>query len=189
MKISEVPPGTHMCLIFSDHEAARRDIGTFLAQAVANKGYAQYFASCTRADEVIASVIRCGCKPEQVAAAIEVSPADAVYTPGGVFDKDVMKERLAATYQKHRQNCAGPVHYTGEMEWALRHDEATKKQLVVYEREVNAVCKTHGFSAVCQYDASKFDAEMLIEVMKAHPFLLVDGMVLRSPYFDSDLGA
>lgn len=189
MKINEVPPGTHMCLIFSDHEAARRDIGTFLAQAVANKGHAQYFACCTGTDEILASVVRCGCKPEQVEAAVEISAADEIYTPNGVFDKDAMKQRLAAAYCAHRKGCTGPVHYTGEMEWALDHDDAVRKQLVLYEKEVNDICRAHGFSAVCQYDASKFEPEMLIEVMKAHPFLLVDGMVLRSPYFDSDIGA
>lgn len=70
------------------------------------------------------------------------------------------------------------------MEWVLDLESGQKKELIAYEQAVNHVCKSHPFSAICQYDANRFEPDFLVEVMRAHPYVIIDGMITPSPFFE-----
>lgn len=183
MHIHEIPAGTHMCLIHSDRAAALRDVAAFLAHALRNDGHAHYFAVEGSRDELAPELARCGCVGAEADARLLFSRSSDVYTPDGRFVRGRMLGLLADTYEADRARRPGPIHYTGEMAWALEPGVVSGDELVRYEDEVNAVCARHPFSAVCQYDAACFEPELLSAIMRVHPYMLVDGMVVPSPHF------
>jgi hypothetical protein len=172
-----------MCLIHSDRTAALRDVAAFIAHALRNDGRAHCFTPDGSSAEIAPELARCGCGPELVAGNLDTGRSSDVYAPDGRFDPSRMLRVLADTYGADRAVRPGPVHYTGEMAWALEPGVTTTEDLISYERSVNDVCALHPFSAVCQYDAARFEPELLSAIMRVHPYMLVDGMVVPSPHF------
>lgn len=181
--LGHIPAGTHMCLIYSSKAEVMQELADFLTQSIKDGGIAHYFHMENKPDAVLDKVRACGCDDHAIDGGVSLHSALSVYAPDGAFDKDQMLETLTGTYLDDRQTHSGSIHYTGEMEWALDPEIQHREQVIAYEQAVNEVCKTHPFSAICQYDANKFDPDFLFKVMQAHPFLLVDGMITPSPLY------
>ena len=74
------------------------------------------------------------------------------------------------------------VRVAGEMTWALR-DMPGGEQLVTYESEVNRFMLRYPQVILCFYNLERFSGELLVDIMKTHPKLLVGGAVLENPYY------
>jgi hypothetical protein len=182
----EIAPGSHICLLYSNHADALVDVFEFLAQAVRSAGRASFFGVETTGEEVIDRMERCGCARHEVEACVSFSAAESAYAPGGTFRVDRMLDVLRHSYVDAKAQASGPLHITGEMSWALVEGRTSRADLVAYEHAVNSVVRENPLSAICQYDASRWEPEFLVDIMSAHPYLLVDGMLVASPHFQYD---
>lgn len=70
----------------------------------------------------------------------------------------------------------------GEMTWALRQMPGVE-ELVGYEAELNNFLPRYPQVILCLYDLERFDGEILIDILKTHPMVLIGGMVLDNPYY------
>ncbi|NBB82074.1 MAG: hypothetical protein GVY28_01580 [Alphaproteobacteria bacterium] len=181
--LRHVPPGTHMCLIYGADDDRLAAIADFLGGAVEAGGHAAYFATTTPANSLRAAVAERYPEIDPSDGGLEVAPAMAVYRPTGPFVVDAMLDRLTTHYAADRRRGPGPVHYAGEMEWALADPAPPRHDVLAYERRVNEVMRRSPFSAICQYDARLFDADFLYDVIAAHPFMIVQGQILANPAF------
>jgi hypothetical protein len=43
--------------------------------------------------------------------------------------------------------------------------------------------KERPITAVCQYDANLFDGATIMEVLKVHPQMIVNGTVIHNPFY------
>lgn len=68
------------------------------------------------------------------------------------------------------------------MEWALE-DYPGVDQLLEYEARVNDVLAKYKGPAVCVYDLTKFGAEILIDVLRTHPMVIIGGTLRENPFF------
>lgn len=75
----------------------------------------------------------------------------------------------------------------GEMTWALR-DLPGVYLLTDYEAELNRFLPRYPQAILCLYDLEKFtDGEVLIEILRTHPKVLMSRVVLENPwYMDPD---
>lgn len=70
----------------------------------------------------------------------------------------------------------------GEMSWALRQMPGVE-ELVGYESELNRFLPRYPQVILCLYDLDRFSGEILIDVLKTHPKVLVGGMLVANPYY------
>ncbi|HEX2264431.1 MAG TPA: MEDS domain-containing protein [Pseudonocardiaceae bacterium] len=70
----------------------------------------------------------------------------------------------------------------GEMTWALRQAPGVE-ELVGYESELNRFLPRYPQVILCLYDLERFSGEIIIDVLKTHPRVLLGGMVLDNPYY------
>lgn len=178
------PEGTHMCLIYSD-EAERRDaIGRYLALGWRDGDRVTYFADTTPREE-IESWLDMVSKTEVEAAMrgnLEVLPAESVYCPTGRFDPEAMLQRLCDCYRTAVADGRAGARVSGEMTWALRGIPGSHR-LIEYEALINRHVEHHPTTAVCQYDARRFDGATLLEVLRVHPMMIVRGQIVHNPYY------
>ncbi len=52
-----------------------------------------------------------------------------------------------------------------------------------YEARVNEISTTHPLTPICQYDANLFDGATILDVLKAHPMMIVHGQIVQNPYY------
>jgi hypothetical protein len=177
------PAGTHMCLIFDDDAERERVIARFLEAGLASGEKTAYFADVMTPDEVGSWLAGMGVElPSGPPDRFAVTSAEETYCPDGRFVPDDMLDRLRAF---HEAACDGGYpggRVSGEMSWALRGIPGSDR-LLEYEALVNDVLTTHPVTAICQYDARRFDGAVIFDVLKVHPMMVVNGAVVRNPYY------
>ncbi|MGH3518520.1 MAG: MEDS domain-containing protein [Haloechinothrix sp.] len=70
----------------------------------------------------------------------------------------------------------------GEMTWSLC-DLPGVDELVSYESELNRFLPRYPQVILCLYDLNRFSGEVLLDVLKTHPKVLVAGMLVVNPYY------
>ena len=70
----------------------------------------------------------------------------------------------------------------GEMTWALR-DAPGVEHLVGYESELNRVTSSYPVIVLCLYDLDLFSGEVVVNIVKTHPQVLVQGILVENPYY------
>jgi hypothetical protein len=74
----------------------------------------------------------------------------------------------------------------GEMTWALRQAPGVE-ELVGYESELNRFLPRYPQVILCLYDLDRFGGEVIIDIVKTHPRILLGGMVVDNPnYLEPD---
>ena len=79
------------------------------------------------------------------------------------------------------------VRFVTHMEWALEGTPVVDS-LLEYEARANEMWmrqRKRRNAVICVYDSSRFAADFLVDVMRTHPFTIVDGRVQENPYYVS----
>lgn len=43
--------------------------------------------------------------------------------------------------------------------------------------------ETHPVTAICQYDANRFDGDTILQCLEVHPYMIVRGQVVQNPFY------
>ncbi|MFJ4680324.1 MULTISPECIES: MEDS domain-containing protein [unclassified Kitasatospora] len=180
-QVRDMGQGDHLCLAFDDDEEQRRVVTAYLRDGLERGERVVYYADQCTPRQVLDWLREAGTDPGEALSdgRLQVTTAGAGYLAAGPFDPDAMvaalnrevADALAAGYTGFR--------VSGEMGWALRGVPGAER-LAEYERKVDAVFAAGRASAICQYDARRFDAAALHAFGRAHP-----GMVEAVPLHSS----
>lgn len=79
---------------------------------------------------------------------------------------------------------AGPgvARNVGDMSWA-HHGDQGAGELGGYESALNRVMADCPHISLCLYDLSKCSGDLVVDVLKTHPKVLLGGMVIDNPYY------
>jgi len=178
------PAGTHMCLIYSREEERARIIAQYIQSGLVAGERVAYFSDANPTDDSNERFRQQGFevpKPE-TGGQFSVSSAADTYCPSGEFVPKDMFEILKSFYCQALADGCPASRVSGEMSWALRGMPGCER-LMEYESKVNEVFVKYPVTAICQYDATRFDAKTLMECLKVHPFVIVNGQILRNSYY------
>lgn len=111
---------------------------------------------------------------------LQVYPWEEAYIQDGHFDQFRMIELVKGTIAKQRP---GEVtRFVGNMEWALK-DLPGVHDLLEYETRLNQFLPAHRDPVICCYDLSRFDAGIVIDIMRTHPMVIVGGILQENPFY------
>lgn len=180
-------PGTHICLVFRDEASRRRIVSKFVGSGLLSGEQVFYFADTVEPAEVDSWLenelgVEFHDSLTGESSTFRSQFASDTYYPDGAFKPEPMLETLKATYAASRSAGYPNVRVTGEMSWALR-DVPGKERLIEYESAVNEVVKSHPVTAMCQYDANRFDGELIYQALRVHPYMVMNGQLVKNPYY------
>jgi hypothetical protein len=139
-------------------------------------------------------------EPEEVLDALGPGGADAhpadqltvlasrdVYLTDRGFDMEGMLDFYGAELRGVAEGRSGYdcIRTAGEMSWALR-DIPGVGDLLTYEAKVNQVLAANPEAAaisLCLYDVERFDAELIVGVLRTHPKVVMGGTVIDNPFY------
>ncbi|MBD2427797.1 MEDS domain-containing protein [Phormidium sp. FACHB-1136] len=179
------PANTHMCYIFNDEDERREVIARYTNSGITSEELVGYFADLDNADLLEEYLLSIGIHPPDASHRDHVMfcPAHTVYCPDGHFTAKEMIRRLKALHHTCQEHHWPNVRVTGEMSWALSPHITGAEELVEYESRLNLLMETHPLTAICQYDANRFDGATLFEILQVHPMMVVRGQIVRNPYY------
>jgi hypothetical protein len=179
----KVTIGTHLCIIFSSEEERRESLLKFLLSGLQSNERSACFSEKVTEDELRKFFKENSINYDERKEKNEIllSGTGDVYFSEGRFDPDRMIN-LLKNYYDETQKLGLDARVIGEMLPEVQTIPGGDR-LTEYESKVNLLVKTHPITSVCQYDANVFDGATIMEVLKVHPKMLVNGAVVQNPFF------
>jgi MEDS: MEthanogen/methylotroph, DcmR Sensory domain len=113
---------------------------------------------------------------------VEVRAWDDAYLGGGRFDKEAMMTLLEETLRGAKADGFGQTRVWANMEWALGEFPGVG-DLVEYEIRLNFFLPRYDDLVVCAYDLTKFNAGVMMDVLRTHPLVIIGGFLHENPFF------
>lgn len=113
---------------------------------------------------------------------LELRTWEDTYFRGGSFDRDEMLVMLEDTLSSAMRRGFPLTRLIANMEWSL--DERTDSdQLIEYEARFNRQIPDCPDWVLCTYDLTRFRGDVVIDVMRTHPLILIGGALLENPFY------
>jgi len=98
----------------------------------------------------------------------------------GCFDHDRTHKIIAAIREGSPAAGFPRTRFVTHMEWALE-DRPGIDGLLQYEAKANLA--PFEDPVVCAYDLSRFGADVVVDVMRTHPLIIIGGILQENPFF------
>ena len=177
--------GDHVCVFCRGGE---RDelLVPFLADGLSAGDRCLAVVDTGEPEELLDALGPGGGAPHQADQLTVLASRDVYLTDRG-FDMDGMLDFYGAELRGIAEGRSGYdcVRTAGEMTWALR-DIPGVEDLLAYEARVNQVMAANPEAAaisLCLYDVERFDAELIVGVLRTHPKAVIAGTVIDNPFY------
>lgn len=178
------PAGAHMCYIYNDDQERHELISRFVESGLQAHEKVGYFVDLMSPEEMRAQLRESGIDlpPEMDEREFSITRALDTYCPDGRFVPERMLQNLRSMRSSSLDEGYAGARASGEMSWALRGVPGSER-LIEYEALINTVVREYPTTAICQYDARRFDGATLFDVLNVHPMMIIRGQVVRNPYY------
>jgi MEDS: MEthanogen/methylotroph, DcmR Sensory domain len=175
-------PGNHVCAFYrGDHDRDRLLHGYLSAGLAAGDKCICVVDSAFTAKR-LQSLTRASSEAGYSTGQLDIHLPESTYLAGGEFTPSDMLTFWTEGMIKAQHEGYSFCRLAGEMTWALR-DAPGVENLVGYESELNRVTASYPVVVLCLYDLDLFSGEVVINVVKTHPQVLVQGILVENPYF------
>lgn len=177
-----VQPGSHICAFYrGDSERDRLLTGYLGAGLSAGDKCICVVDSATTAKR-LEVLPRAHGEPGPFGRQLDIHLPESSYLAGGEFTTSHMLTFWTENIAKAETEGYSFCRLVGEMTWALR-DMPGVEHLAGYESELNRVTGTHPVVVLCLYDLDRFSGEVVVNIVKTHPQVLVQGILVENPYY------
>lgn len=174
-------PGSHVCAFYRGDRDRDRILSGYLAAGLAAGDKCVCVIDSARTAESLRTLLA-GKAPEPLDDQLEIYLPETTYLAGGEFTTGDMltfwTENLANAETAGYSFC----RMAGEMTWALRGVPGTE-HLAGYESELNRLTESHPVTVLCLYDLDLFGGDTVVNTIKTHPQVLVQGILVDNPYY------
>jgi MEDS: MEthanogen/methylotroph, DcmR Sensory domain len=177
-----VPSGTHICAFYRGPAGRDEVVLPFLADGIrAGQKCICVLESLAPADVLVRLDRQVGLGGSVETGQLELTtPADA-YLLSGTFSGDDMLSYWQQAAASGGQG-SGLLRAAGEMPSVLDHPDG-RTEFFRYEARLTGVVASLPAVILCLYDLKRFGAEVLMDTLRTHPMVVVDGVVHDNPYY------
>jgi uncharacterized protein Usg len=178
----DLQAGDHICAFYQGRE--RDDILVpFLREGLRTGDKCVCVVDPADLDDLIASIDKPSASDCIERRQLELYTSDSTYLADGEF----VPSRMMEFWDDNVRSALHDGGYTfvrlvGEMSWGLR-DLPGVDQLVAYESELNRSLQRYPQVNLCLYDVERFSGAMILNTLKTHPSVLLNGMLVDNPYY------
>ncbi len=182
----DFPQGLHVCHIFSDDEERNRTLHRFLCAGLKEGERCGCFSDHFQGLALARELEREGCSEADVTRrdALVAASTRSSYFADGQFRPEMMLGQLAAFDVGARQLGFKAARIIGEMTRDIEQMPGGSR-LLEYEARVSILLRTHPITTICQYDARTFDGGSIMDVLRAHPLVVMRGAIVQNPFWIS----
>jgi hypothetical protein len=113
---------------------------------------------------------------------LEVKRWQDAYLKDDHFDQYRMIDTIKNALDPSKTQPGKRTRLVANMEWALE-DFPGVHDILEYETRLNYVLPEYHDPVVCTYDLSRFDASVVMDIMRTHPMVVIGGTLQENPFF------
>lgn len=173
----------HACAFFHDLEEEYRLLLPFVKEGFECRDKIFQIVDRRNRDE---RLNRIGALGIDVAAAeesgqLEVRPWENAHLREGRFDQYAMLALVEEVLSSGRERF-GFTRFWANMEWSLE-DFPGVDDIIEYESRLNDVTSRFDDVVICAYDLNRFSANVVIDILRTHPQVIVGGILQENPFY------
>jgi len=172
----------HACAFFKDNDEAYRVLLPFIRDGIQQGHKAVHVVRSGYENDHLRNLKEAGVDVAEASASgqLEVHCNTDVYLSDGGFDQDRMLDAFA---QMAGGSGGFPLsRIICDMEWAIGRP-STHDDLIEFEARVNDIWQRHNDVVICAYDLNELSGEMVIDIMRTHPMVLIGNVLQENPFF------
>lgn len=176
-----IPPGTHICALFRGIPERDEIMLPFLREGLraGDKCTCILDEGLDEVRAVLGKELEPSARPRQ----LDIQPSKAAYLRRGAFSTqdmlDFWDESVGAALGEQGFPFA---RSTGETTWTLT-ELPDLYDFLTYEAELNRFLPRYPQVILCLYDLDRFGGEILIDILKTHPKVLMGSTILDNLYY------
>jgi len=174
----------HICAFFNNIDEQHRVLRSFIKQGLDRGEKALHFVDPTLRDAHLKRLAEGGIDVERAMASgqLEVWRWQDAQLRGERFDQDAMLAFIEEVLQSGAKAGYPLTRFLAHMEWALA-DKSAIDNLVEFETRVNYVSPKYDDPLICAYDLSRFSSNVVMDIMRTHPVVIIGGVLQENPFF------
>ena len=178
-----IPPGSHICALFRGVPERDAIVVPFVLEGLRSGDKCNCFV-----DAGIDAVRAAVAASDKVASEVEenqlvIGSSNETYLRRGRFSAQEMLDFLDDSVSSALHDEGFPfVRITGEKLWTLE-ELPDLPEFLTYESELNRFVARYPQVIMCLYDLEHYGGEILVDILKTHPKVLMGGTVLENPYY------
>lgn len=182
--INNIQFGDHLCIIY-EHEWEHKTILTpYLKDGLLKKEKVIYINEEHEADIIKQYLTEVGMEVEAYlqTGQLEILSSRETYLTEDRFNPDHMIEMIKSIYSQAIKEGYTGLRISGEMSWFF-HNKPGSDRIIEYEAKLNDFFDAHKASAICQYNKTRFQSKLLLDVIKTHPYVILGTEFFENFYY------
>ena len=181
---SQLAGTRHICAFFNSDEEEYRVLLPFIKDGFECGHKAVHVVNPGQRSDHLRRLVAAGIDPEAAEGRgqFDLRINSEIYLRDGRFDQDRM---LQAFEQIASGNAPGGFPLSRivcRMDWAAE-GKSYINDLIEFESRVNDVWEHHDDAVICTYHLDQFGGDMVIDIMRTHPMIIIGGILQRNPFF------
>ena len=174
-----VEAGSHICAFYSSDTERKDILVPFLKKAIRTGDRCICLVERDEVETILQGLeAETSTKPDEDW--LELQTSEETYLVDGRFDPESMLAFWVRIFDDAKARGWSFVRIISEASWIFR-DIPGINEFMAYESKYNQISRHYPHVTVCMYDLDVFGPEMLISILKTHPYVLVGGVVHENP--------
>jgi hypothetical protein len=178
----DLMPGNHVCAFYRGDAERDRLLTGYLGAGLTAGDKCICVVDSTRTARRIEELPGHSGRPGVPTGQIDVHLPESTYLAGGGFSPDDMLAFWSEHLVKAEVEGYSFCRIAGEMTWALR-DAPGVEHLIGYECRLNQLTASCPVLLLCMYNLDLFGGEVVVNTVKTHPQVLIQGILFENPYY------
>ncbi|RME46648.1 MAG: PAS domain S-box protein [Chloroflexi bacterium] len=181
--VAELRTGDHLCCLYETEEERLAAVIPFLRQGLEQGDRVICLTDAPEFETILGPMREAGVDVDSCLASgqLLMFTSEEAYMTVGRFDPDAMIAFLREAEEAALAEGYPALRVTGEMSWVQR-GPAYCEPLIEYEARVNDFFSGSQCIGMCQYDRRRFEAAVLLDVVRTHPIAAV-GLALYDNFY------
>jgi hypothetical protein len=175
-------PGSHVCAFYRGDSDRDRLLTGYLGAGLAGGDKCICIVDSADIAERLGTLPGACGELGPLGGQLDIHLPESTYLAGGEFTTADMLTFWTEAMVKAAIEGYSFCRLAGEMTWALR-DAPGVEHLIGYESELNRVTASLPVVVLCLYDLDRFGGEVVVNIVKTHPQVLIQRILVENPYY------
>jgi PAS domain S-box-containing protein len=180
--LEKIEFGDHLACIYKNKKEQPSIAIPFLLTGLQKNEKCMYIVDENTKQEIIEAFTSAVDMKKYRKGQFEVLAKEEAYLKGGFFSPEKMIELLRQNEAKALTEGYSGLRVTGEMTWIFSKLPGVER-FIEYEAQLNYFFPGRKCTALCQYNEKKFSPEILLDVIRTHPKIIIYDTVCENLHY------